>query len=512
MENPLAAVQMGLIYVNPEGVNGTPDPLRTALHVRETFARMAMNDEETVALTAGGHTVGKAHGNGDASVLGAAPEAAGVEQQGFGWSNPNGKGVGRETVSSGIEGAWTTHPTKWDNGYFYLLFTYDWELKKSPAGAQQWEPINIKEEDRPVDVEDPSIRYNPIMTDADMAMKMDPIYREISEKFMADPAYFSDTFARAWFKLTHRDMGPKARYIGPDAPREDLIWQDPVPVGSTDYDVDAVKARIAASGLTLSETVSTAWDSARTYRGSDMRGGANGARIRLAPQNGWDGNEPARLAKVLAVLEGIAGETGASLADVIVLAGNSGIEQAAKAAGFDLTVPFAAGRGDASDETTDAGSFDVLEPRADGYRNWLKKDYAVSPEELMLDRTQLMGLTASEMTVLVGGMRVMGTNHGGTLHGVFTDQIGALTTDFFVNLTDMGNSWHPGDDGIYEIRDRRSGAVKWTATRMDLVFGSNSILRSYAEVYAQDDNTEKFVNDFVAAWVKVMNADRFDLL
>ncbi|WIY26002.1 catalase/peroxidase HPI [Parasedimentitalea psychrophila] len=512
MENPLAAVQMGLIYVNPEGVNGTPDPLRTALHVRETFARMAMNDEETVALTAGGHTVGKAHGNGDASVLGAAPEAADVEQQGFGWSNPNGKGVGRETVSSGIEGAWTTHPTKWDNGYFYLLFTYDWELKKSPAGAQQWEPINIKEEDKPVDVEDPSIRYNPIMTDADMAMKMDPIYREISERFMADPAYFSDTFARAWFKLTHRDMGPKARYIGPDAPREDLIWQDPVPVGSTGYDVDAVKARIAASGLTLSETVSTAWDSARTYRGSDMRGGANGARIRLAPQKGWDGNEPTRLAKVLSVLEGIADATGASLADVIVLAGNCGIEQAAKAAGFEVTVPFAAGRGDASDETTDAETFDVLEPRADGYRNWLKKDYAVSPEELMLDRSQLMGLTASEMTVLVGGMRVMGTNHGGTMHGVFTDQIGALTTDFFVNLTDMGNSWHPVDGGTYEIRDRRSGTVKWTATRMDLVFGSNSILRSYAEVYAQDDNTEKFVTDFVAAWVKVMNADRFDLV
>ena len=512
MENPLAAVQMGLIYVNPEGVNGKPDPLKTALHVRETFARMAMNDEETVALTAGGHTVGKAHGNGDASVIGPEPEAAGVEEQGLGWSNPNGKGVGRETVSSGIEGAWTTHPTKWDNGYFYLLFTYDWELKKSPAGAQQWEPINIKEEDKPVDVEDPSIRYNPIMTDADMAMKMDPAYRKISEKFMADPAYFSETFARAWFKLTHRDMGPRARYIGPDAPREDLIWQDPVPAGSTSYDVDAVKARIAASDLTLSEKVSTAWDSARTYRGSDMRGGANGARIRLAPQKDWDGNEPTRLAKVLGVLESIAGETGASLADVIVLAGNCGVEQAVKAAGFEVSVPFAAGRGDATDETTDAVSFDVLEPLADGYRNWLKKDYAVSPEELMLDRTQLMGLTASEMTVLVGGMRVMGTNYGGTTHGVFTDQIGALTTDFFVNLTDMGNSWHPVDDSVYEIRNRKTGTVKWTATRMDLVFGSNSVLRSYAEVYAQDDNTEKFVNDFVAAWVKVMNADRFDLV
>ncbi len=512
MENPLAAVQMGLIYVNPEGVNGTPDPLKTAHHVRETFARMAMNDEETVALTAGGHTVGKAHGNGDASVIGPEPEAAGIEEQGFGWRNPNGKGVGRETVSSGIEGAWTTHPTKWDNGYFYLLFTYDWELKKSPAGAQQWEPINIKEEDKPVDVEDPSIRYNPIMTDADMAMKMDPAYRAISEKFMADPAYFSETFARAWFKLTHRDMGPKVRYIGPDAPSEDLIWQDPIPAGSTGYDVDAVKARIAASGLTLSEMVSTAWDSARTYRGSDMRGGANGARIRLAPQKDWDGNEPARLTKVLGVLESIAGDTGASLADVIVLAGNCGIEQAAKTAGFEVIVPFAAGRGDATDETTDAASFDVLEPLADGYRNWMKKDYAVSPEELMLDRTQLMGLTASEMTVLVGGMRVMGTNHAGTQHGVFTDQIGALSTDFFVNLTDMANSWHPVDGGIYEIRDRSSGSVKWTATRMDLVFGSNSILRSYAEVYAQDDSAEKFVNDFVAAWAKVMTADRFDLV
>ncbi len=512
MENPLAAVQMGLIYVNPEGVNGTPDPLKTAHHVRETFARMAMNDEETVALTAGGHTVGKAHGNGDASAIGPEPEAAGIEEQGLGWSNPNGKGVGRETVSSGIEGAWTTHPTKWDNGYFYLLFTYDWELKKSPAGAQQWEPINIKEEDKPVDVEDPSIRYNPIMTDADMAMKMDPAYRAISEKFMADPAYFSDTFARAWFKLTHRDMGPKVRYIGPDAPSEDLIWQDPIPAGNTTFDVDSVKARISASDLTLSEMVSTAWDSARTYRGSDMRGGANGARIRLAPQKDWEGNEPARLTKVLGMLEGIAADTGASLADVIVLAGNCGIERAAKAAGFDVTVPFAAGRGDATDETTDAASFDVLEPFADGYRNWMKKDYAVSPEELMLDRTQLMGLTASEMTVLVGGMRVMGTNHAGSQHGVFTDQVGALTNDFFVNLTDMGNSWHPVDKSVYEIRDRNSGSVKWTATRMDLVFGSNSILRSYAEVYAQNDNAEKFVNDFVAAWVKVMNADRFDLV
>lgn len=512
MENPLAAVQMGLIYVNPEGVNGKPDPLKTALHVRETFARMAMNDEETVALTVGGHTVGKCHGNGDASTLGAEPEAGSVEEQGFGWSNPKGTKKASDAISSGIEGAWTTNPTKWDMGYFKLLFGYEWELKKSPAGAWQWEPIDIKEEDKPVDASDPSIRHNPIMTDADMAMKIDPIYREICEKFMADFDHFSDTFARAWFKLTHRDMGPKARYIGPDVPQEDLIWQDPIPAGSTSYDVADVKARIANSGLTLAEMVSTAWDSARTYRGSDMRGGANGARIRLAPQKDWEGNEPAQLAKVLNVLEGIASETGASVADVIVLAGNLGVEQAAKAAGFDVTVPFMPGRGDATDEMTDAASFDPLEPLADGYRNWLKKDYVVSPEELMLDRTQLMGLTAVEMTVLVGGMRAMGTNHGGTQHGVFTDRVGALTNDFFVNLTDMANSWHPVDRATYEVRDRTSGAVKWTATRMDLVFGSNSILRSYAEVYAQDDNAEKFVTDFVAAWTKVMNADRFDQL
>ena len=511
MENPLAAVQMGLIYVNPEGVNGQPDPLKTGAQVRETFARMAMDDEETVALTAGGHTVGKCHGNGDASLLGPDPEAADVDQQGFGWANPNETGKGRYTVTSGIEGAWTTHPTKWDNGYFYLLFNYEWELKKSPAGAWQWEPIDIKEEDKPVDVEDPSIRYNPIMTDADMAMKMDPVYREISEKFYKNPDYFSEVFARAWFKLTHRDMGPRTRYIGPDAPQEDLIWQDPVPAGSTSYDVEAVKAKIAASGLSLADMVATAWDSARTFRGSDMRGGANGARIRLAPQKDWEGNEPERLARVLAVLEPIAAETGASVADVIVLAGNLGVEQAAKAAGVQIDVPFAPGRGDATDEMTDARSFDVLEPLADGYRNWLKKDYIVSPEELMLDRTQLMGLTANEMTVLVGGMRVMGTNHGGTSHGVFTDKEGALTTDFFVNLTDMANRWQKAEGGTYEIRDRKTDAVKWTATRMDLVFGSNSILRAYAEVYAQDDNKEKFVNDFVAAWTKVMNADRFDL-
>ena len=511
LENPLAAVMMGLIYVNPEGVDGKPDPLKTARDVRDTFARMAMNDEETVALTAGGHTVGKAHGHGDAGLLGPAPEGADIEEQGLGWNNHTKRGVGGDTVTSGLEGAWTTHPTRWDNGYFHLLLNYDWELKKSPAGAWQWEPVNIKEEDKPVDSENPSVRRNPIMTDADMAMKMDPEYRKISERFYKDPESFNDAFARAWFKLTHRDMGPKARYIGPEVPAEDLIWQDPVPAGSTDYNVAAVKAKIAASGLSIAEMVTTAWDSARTFRGSDMRGGANGARIRLAPQKDWEGNEPKRLAKVLKVLEAIAAETGASVADVIVLAGNVGVEQAAKAAGHDVTVPFAPGRGDATDEMTDAESFEVLEPIHDGYRNWLKKDYAVSAEELMLDRTQLMGLTAHEMTVLVGGLRVIGANHGGTKHGVFTERAGALTNDFFVNLADMAYEWKPAGGNLYEIRNRKTGAVKWTATRADLVFGSNSILRAYAEVYAQDDNQEKFVQDFVAAWTKVMNADRFDL-
>ncbi|MFM5635960.1 catalase/peroxidase HPI [Aeromonas veronii] len=512
LENPLAAVMMGLIYVNPEGVDGQPDPLKTAQDMRVTFARMAMDDEETVALTAGGHTVGKAHGNGDAKQLGPEPEGASLEEQGLGWINHHSRGIGRNTVTSGIEGAWTTHPTQWDNGYFDLLFKYDWWLQKSPAGAHQWEPINIAEEDMPVDVEDPSIRCKPMMTDADMALKFDPEYRKIAERFRDDPAAFSDAFARAWFKLTHRDMGPKSRYVGPYVPTEDLIWQDPVPAGRADYDVAAVKARIAASGLSISERVTTAWDSARTFRGSDKRGGANGARIRLAPQKDWPGNEPAKLAKVLAVYDKLAAECGVSVADLIVLGGNLAIEQAAQAAGVTVSVPFAPGRGDATQAQTDVASFEVLEPLADGFRNWLKQDYVVTAEELLLDRAQLMGLTACEMTALVGGMRVLGTNHGATGHGVFTDRVGVLSNDFFVNLTDMGYQWLPKASNLYEIRDRRSGALKWTATRVDLVFGSNSVLRAYAEVYAQDDNKEKFVCDFITAWNKVMNADRFDLL
>ena len=511
LANPLAAVMMGLIYVNPEGVDGQPDPLKTAHDVRVTFARMAMNDEETVALTAGGHTVGKAHGNGDAANLGPAPEGAPIEEQGLGWMNHKTRGIGRDAVTSGIEGAWTTNPTKWDNGYFELLLNHEWELTKSPAGAWQWKPVDIKEQDMPPDVEDASIRCMPMMTDADMAMKMDPEYRKISERFYKDPAYFEDVFARAWFKLTHRDMGPKARYIGPEVPQEDLIWQDPVPAGNSKYDVEAVKAKIAASGLSTEEMVATAWDSARTFRGSDFRGGANGARIRLAPQKDWAGNEPARLAKVLKVLEGIAKETGASVADVIVLAGNVGVEQAAKAAGVNVKVPFHAGRGDATQEMTDVDSFEVLEPLHDAFRNWLKADYVVQPEEMMLDRAQLMGLSAKEMTVLIGGMRVLGTNHGGSKHGVFTDRVGQLTNDFFVNLTDMNFSWKPTGKNSYDIVERASGKTKFTATRVDLVFGSNSVLRAYAELYAQDDSKEKFVHDFVAAWTKVMNADRYDL-
>ena len=511
LEEPLGAVQMGLIYVNPQGVKGIPDPLKTALAIRETFARMAMNDEETVALTAGGHTVGKAHGNGDASLLGVDPEGAPIDQQGFGWTNPGGKGAGRDAITSGLEGAWTTHPTKWDNGYFKMLFTYEYELKTSPAGAWQWQPINIRQEDMPVDVEDPSIRLTPIMTDADMAMIKDPVYREISERFYKDPAYFSEVFARAWFKLTHRDMGPKARYVGPEVPTEDLIWQDPVPIGPSNFDIESAKTKIAASGISIGDMVSAAWDSARTFRGSDMRGGANGASIRLSPQKDWEGNEPARLANVLAKLEPIARQVGASVADIIVLAGNLGIEQAAKAAGHAVTVPFAPGRGDATDAMTDTDSFAPLEPVHDGYRNWVKPGCRGNSAELMLDRTQLLGLSAPEMTALVGGMRVLGTNHGGSEHGVLTDRVEVLTTDFFVNLTDMDYSWVPSSDGLYEIRDRRSGAVKWTATELDLTFGSNSILRAYVEVYAQDDNKAKFIADFVAAWTKVMNADRFDL-
>jgi catalase-peroxidase len=511
MENPLAAVQMGLIYVNPEGVNGNPDPLKTAEQVRVTFKRMAMNDEETVALTAGGHTVGKCHGNGDDSAIGPEPEAADVEQQGFGWSNPSQGDKANKAITSGLEGAWTTQPTQFDMGYFDMLFGHEWESRKSPAGAWQWEPVDIAEDEKPVDTDDPLVRHNPIMTDADMAMKMDPTYREICEKFMADPEYFRDTFARAWFKLTHRDLGPKTRYIGPEVPDEDLIWQDPVPAGNTEYCVETVKQKITQSNLSIGDMVSTAWDSARTFRGSDMRGGANGAHIRLAPQKDWEGNEPVRLTKVLETYKAISAETGASIADIIVLAGGVGIEQAAKAAGYDVLVPFHKGRGDASEEMTDVESFEPLEPVADGFRNWQKQDYVVKPEELLLDRAQLLGLTAPEVTVLIGGMRVLGTNFAGSKHGVFTEREGQLTNDFFVNLTDMAYRWKPADKNLYEIRDRKTDALKWTATRIDLVFGSNSILRSYAEVYAQDDAEEKFVKDFIKAWTKVMNADRFDL-
>lgn len=516
LENPLAAVMMGLIYVNPEGVDGKPDPLRTAHDLRTTFSRMAMNDEETVALTAGGHTVGKAHGNGNAGALGQNPEGAQIHEQGFGWMNPNGKGNAGDTVTSGIEGAWTTNPTKWDNGYFELLFKYDWELRKSPAGAWQYEPINIAEEDRPIDAHNPMVRQNPIMTDADMAMIKDPEFRKISERFHNDPAYFTEVFARAWFKLTHRDLGPKSRYLGADAPTEDLIWQDPIP--SVDYtlteaEVESLKTQLLNSGLTRAELINTAWDSARTFRASDYRGGANGARIRLAPQKDWEGNEPARLQKVLNVLTQIQASFAkkVSLADLIVLGGTAAVEQAAHAAGVNIKVPFNAGRGDATAEMTDVASFEVLEPIHDGYRNWLKKSYAVQPEELLLDKTQLMGLTAPEMTALIGGMRVLGTNYGGSKHGVFTDREGVLTNDFFVNLTDMKYTWRPAGENLYKIIDRTTGETKWTATRVDLVFGSNSILRAYAEYYAQHDNKEKFVHDFVNAWVKVMNADRYDL-
>jgi catalase-peroxidase len=520
LENPLAAVMMGLIYVNPEGPDGKSDPLQSAKDVRETFARMAMNDEETVALTAGGHTVGKSHGNGKAENLGPEPEAADIEEQGMGWNNHKTRGIGRDTVTSGIEGAWTTNPTQWDNGYFDLLLGYEWELTTSPAGASQWQPIGIKEEHMPVDVEDPSIRCMPMMTDADMAMKMDPEYRKISERFHKDPAYFSDVFARAWFKLTHRDLGPKSRYLGNDVPAEDLIWQDPVPAVDytlSDAEVADLKAKILATDVSHADLIATAWDSARTFRASDYRGGANGARIRLAPQKDWEGNEPSRLQTVLSELECI--QTGlskpVSMADLIVLAGTAAVEAAAKAGGVDITVPFLAGRGDATDAMTDVESFEPLEPVHDGFRNWVKKNYTVQPEEMLLDRAQLMGLTAPEMTALIGGMRVLGTNHGGTVgnkqHGVFTDNVGVLSNDFFVTLTDMSYDWKPTGKNSYNIVDRKTGDVRHTATRVDLVFGSNSILRSYAEVYAQDDNREKFVRDFVKAWVKVMNADRFDM-
>ena len=516
LENPLAAVQMGLIYVNPEGVDGNPDPLKTAKDMRTTFKRMAMNDEETVALTAGGHTVGKAHGNGNASLLGPNPEGAPIEHQGFGWMNPKGKGNAEDTVTSGLEGAWTTHPNKWNNTYFYLLFNYDWELKKSPAGAWQWEPINIKEEDKPFDAHVPGVRKNPMMTDADMALKKDPEYRKIAERFYKDPEYFALTFAKAWFKLTHRDLGPKSRYLGPDIPNEDLIWQDPVPKVSytlSGSEIEELKVKLLNCGLTRTELINTAWDSARTFRCSDYRGGANGARIRLSPQKEWEGNEPKRLEKVLNKLASIQASLSkkVSVADLIVLGGSAAIEKAAHDAGLNAKVPFSPGRGDATTEMTDIDSFAVLEPVHDGYRNWLKKDYAADSEELILERTQLMGLTACEMTVLIGGMRVLGTNHNGTKHGVFTDNEGMLTNDFFVNLTDMNYTWKTVSDNLYNIVDRKTGKIKWTATRVDLVFGSNSVLRAYSEFYAQDDSKEKFVYDFIKAWVKVMNADRFEL-
>ncbi|WP_336290534.1 catalase/peroxidase HPI [Aeromonas dhakensis] len=516
LENPLAAVMMGLIYVNPEGVDGNPDPLKTAHDMRVTFARMGMNDEETVALTAGGHTVGKAHGNGSAAKLGPAPEGADVHEQGLGWINHESRGIGRDTVTSGIEGAWTSNPTRWDNGYFKMLLGHDWWLKKSPAGAWQWEPVAIKEEDRPVDVEDPSLRCNPIMTDADMALRFDPVYREISERFAADQALFSDAFARAWFKLTHRDMGPRSRYLGPEVPSEVMVWQDPVPAVNyqlSDKEVSELKGKLLACGVAPADLIATAWDSARTFRGSDYRGGANGARIRLAPMKEWEGNEPARLEKVLNALIALQASLSkpVSIADLIVLGGSAAVEQAARLAGVDIVVPFAPGRGDASAEQTDTESFAFLEPVHDGFRNWQKGHYKVQPEEMLLDRAQLLGLTAREMTVLVGGMRVLGTNHGGSAHGVFTDRVGVLSNDFFVNLTDMAYSWQPTGRNSYQIVDRQSGAVKWTATRVDLVFGSNSVLRAYAEVYAQQDGKEKFVRDFVKAWVKVMNNDRFDL-
>ena len=525
LDNPLAAVQMGLIYVNPEGPNGQPSVLASGRDIRETFARMAMNDEETVALVAGGHTFGKTHGAGDAALVGPEPEASPLEAMGLGWISSYASGKGDDTITSGIEGAWTANPTKWDMGYFDVLFGYDWDLVKSPAGAWQWVPVSPKDEHLAPAAHDPSKKVTTIMTTADMAMRMDPIYGPISKRFHENPDQFADAFARAWFKLTHRDMGPKARYLGPEAPAEDLIWQDPVP--AVDHrlvdakDVADLKANILGSGLPVSELVQTAWASASTFRSSDKRGGANGARIRLAPQKDWDVNQPTQLAKVLLALEAVRDKFNASavggkkisLADLIVLGGCAAIEAAANAAGHDVTVPFTPGRTDALAEQTDAASFAVLEPIADGFRNYQKKAYAVPAEELLIDKAQLLGLTAPEMTALIGGMRVLGGNHGGLQHGAFTDRPGVLSNDFFINLLDMGTEWKPLSDAadVFEGRDRKSGAAKWTATRVDLVFGANSQLRALAEVYAQDDNAEKFVHDFVAAWTKVMNADRFDV-
>jgi catalase-peroxidase len=525
LENPLAAVQMGLIYVNPEGPNGNPDPVASGRDIRETFARMAMNDEETVALTAGGHTFGKCHGAGDVKLVGPEPEAAGLEEQGLGWKSRHGSGKGRDAIGSGLEGAWTPNPTRWDMGYFDMLFGYEWELTKSPAGAWQWTPKNVADKDLAPDAEDPSKRVPTIMTTADMAMRMDPIYEPISRRFHKNPKEFADAFARAWFKLTHRDMGPRSRYLGPEVPKEELVWQDPVPAVThpliSAKDVAALKRQILASGLSISQLVSTAWASASTFRGSDKRGGANGARIRLAPQKDWEVNQPAQLAQVLKTLEGVrkgfngaqSGKKRVSLADLIVLGGCAAVEQAAKNAGHTVAVPFTPGRTDASQKQTDVASFAVLEPVADGFRNYQKRKFTVSAEELLVDKAQLLTLTAPEMTVLVGGMRVLNANVGQSQHGVFTKRPEALTTDFFVNLVDMGTEWKATakDADVFEGRDRATGKVKWTGTRVDLVFGSNSQLRAIAEVYAQADSGPKFVRDFVAAWNKVMNADRFDL-
>ncbi|MCB2129225.1 MAG: catalase/peroxidase HPI [Rhodobacteraceae bacterium] len=523
LENPLAAVQMGLIYVNPEGPNGNPDPVASGRDVRETFGRMAMDDEETVALVAGGHTFGKAHGNGPATAVGPEPEAAPLEAQGLGWLSSHGSGNGYDTITSGIEGAWKPNPTKWDMGYFKVLFKYEWELTKSPAGAHIWLARDVADEDMVVDAHDPSKKHRPMMTTADLSLRFDPIYEPISRRFLNDPDAFADAFARAWFKLTHRDMGPRARYLGREVPAENLIWQDPLP--AVDHplidaaDIAALKTSILGSGLSVSDLVSTAWASAATFRGSDKRGGANGARIRLAPQKDWEVNQPKTLAKVLDTLGSVrdafnkaqSGGKQVSLADVIVLGGSAAVEAAAKAAGIDVSVPFTPGRTDASDDQTDAASFAVLEPVADGFRNYQQKAFTVPAERLLVDKAQLMTLSAPEMTVLVGGLRVLGANAGHSAHGVFTDRPGALTNDFFVNLLDMDTEWKPAGEGLYEGRDRETGKVKWTGTRVDLVFGSNSILRALAEVYAADDGREKFVADFVAAWTRVMELDRFDL-